>query len=86
MSWIIFYTRSSESDLDKLDKTARKRIIAKVEWIAEHFDDVVPLPLHGPLRGLFKLAVGDWRIIYDFENAQRQIVIHHKGHRSKGYE
>lgn len=86
MPWRVFYTRSAESELDRLNGAVRKRITTKVEWLAEHFDDVVPLPLHGPLRGLFKFAVGDWRIIYDFENTKKRIVIHHVGHRSKIYE
>ncbi|MBI2624256.1 type II toxin-antitoxin system RelE/ParE family toxin [Candidatus Parcubacteria bacterium] len=86
MPWSIFYTRSAEGELGRIDRAVRKRVIAKVEWLAEHFDDVVPLPLHGPFRGLFKFAVGDWRIVYDFESTKNRIVIHHIGHRSKIYE
>ncbi|MGB5592986.1 MAG: type II toxin-antitoxin system RelE/ParE family toxin [Crocosphaera sp.] len=37
------------------------------------------------LNGLFKLRVGDYRVIYSFIIAEKRIIIHKVGHRSSIY-
>ena len=54
-------------DLSKIDKTVAERITDKLTWLSENIDNITPLPLKGDLSGLYKLKVGDWRIIYDID-------------------
>ena len=54
-------------DLSKIDKTIAERITDKLTWLSENIDNITPLPLKGDLSGLYKLKVGDWRIIYDID-------------------
>lgn len=63
-----------------------RRIINRVRWLAEHFEEITPEPLKGSLAGLFKLREGDYRIIYQPLRGERLIVIHEVGHRREIYK
>jgi len=41
--------------------------------------------LTGDLAGLYKLRMGDYRVIYEALSAERTIVIHAVGHRRQIY-
>ena len=41
-----------------LDKTIAERVLKKLKWLAENFENLSPMPLRGELKGLFKLRVG----------------------------
>gem|GEM_PF-5575098 len=59
-----------------------KRIRAKIE--AElNSEDLVPEPLHGPYSGIYKLRVGDYRVLYPF--SANAILVVHIVHRSDAY-
>ena len=55
-------------DLQKIDKPIVKRILNKISWFSQHFDNITPEPLSGDLAGMFKVRVGDWRIVYTIKN------------------
>jgi mRNA interferase RelE/StbE len=84
--WKVIFTIEAEDDLDKLDKQIRKRIIEKILWLRDNFDQVIPLPLGGRWQGFFKLRVGDWRIIHEVEDSKKQITIHYIDRRDKVYK
>ncbi len=83
--WEIFLTSETESDLEKLDTTVRKRILEKLKWFKKNFRQITPLPLTGEWKGFFKLVIGDWRVIYKINNTERLIMIYRIEHRSKVY-
>ena len=72
-------------DLSKIDKTVAERITDKLTWLSENIDNITPLPLKGDLSGLYKLKVGDWRIIYDIDHKEKVITVHKIGHRKEIY-
>jgi mRNA interferase RelE/StbE len=86
--WSISYVKSAVDDISELDSSA-KRIIKKA---IEEKLMVDPLKFGKPLRrnlsGLFKLRVGDYRIIYQVkENEVVVVVVVVKvGHRREVYE
>lgn len=86
MKWRIFITKEAEEDLDDLDSSIRNRILQKLIWARDNFDDIVPLPLGGLWRGFFKLRIGDWRVIYDIEIKKHIITVHQVGLRDKIYK
>jgi len=57
--WQCILTKEAELDLKRLDYSTRKRILEKIKWMRENFDQITPLPLGGKWRGFFKLRVGD---------------------------
>ena len=75
----------AEDDLAKLERPLRRRIIERLEWLAENFEEITPLPLGREWKGFFKLRAGDWRIIYQVEHTERQILVHRIDRRDKIY-
>ena len=71
-------------DLEKIDRPIVKRILHKISWFSKYFDAVTPEPLSADMSGLFKLRVGDWRVIYEI--GKDVIVIRAVGHRRDIYK
>lgn len=74
------------NDLSKLDKAISRRIIEKLSWLSENIENITPLSLTGKYTDLFKLRIGDWRVIYDIDRNQKIITVHKAGHRSEIYK
>jgi mRNA interferase RelE/StbE len=60
MSYLIEYEPEAIDDLEKLTRAVRERIVKKVIWLSENFEQVNPQSLIADLSGFFKLRVGDW--------------------------
>jgi mRNA interferase RelE/StbE len=69
----------------RLDKPVGRRIVERINWLAANLDSVVPEALAGNLAGLYKLRVGDYRVIYETLRQEETIVVHAIGHRSEIY-
>jgi mRNA interferase RelE/StbE len=84
--WTISYVKSAVDDIAELDGSA-KRLIKKA---IEDKLMVDPLKYGKALRrnlsGLFKLRVGDYRIIYQVKEKEVIVVIVKVGHRREVYE
>lgn len=80
------FTVEAREDLDKLDSQIKKRIIEKILWLRDNFDEIIPLPLSGKWQNFLKLRVGDWRVIYAAEDSKKQLIIHLIGRRDKIYK
>jgi mRNA interferase RelE/StbE len=72
-------------ELSQLDKSVSRRIVKRITWLAAHLDEVKWEALSGDLEGLYKLRVGDYRVIYEVLHGERTIVIHAIGHRREIY-
>lgn len=64
----------------------RRRTYERLFWLAYHFDEITPLPLEATLKGFFKLRVGDWRIVYEVNDVDKEIVVHAIDRRDKIYK
>lgn len=84
--WRFDITNNGNADLEKLDSQIKKRVVEKLRWFVENFNSITPIALDEPLKGFFKLRVGDWRIIYDFEREKNLITIHAIDNRDKVYK
>ena len=58
----------------------------KIRWLAENFDSIKPEPLGGPLSGLYKLRVGDYRVVYSVDRDKKLLTVRLVGHRREIYE
>jgi len=72
--------------LQSLDKPTAKRILDKLSWFSENFDNIIPLPLKGALSGTYKLRVGDWRVVYSSEVDKHVITVYLIGHQRDIYK
>ncbi len=73
-------------DLWALDKVVAQRALKKTRWLAENFEDITPEILKGDFKGLFKLRIGDYRVLYTVNYNERKIIIHLVGHRKDVYK
>jgi mRNA interferase RelE/StbE len=72
-------------ELAQLDKQAGRRIVQRIQWLAQNLDMIRPEALSGSLAGLYKLRVGDYRVIYEVLQPEVTIIIHAVGHRRDVY-
>ncbi|MDZ8023444.1 MAG: type II toxin-antitoxin system RelE family toxin [Nostoc sp. SerVER01] len=86
MSYSVNFEPESITDLDNLAQTVRLRIINKIEWLSINIEQITPVPLKGEWSGFYKLRVGDYRVIYEFNMESQLIIITKIGHRSEIYE
>jgi len=77
--------KSATRELAQLDKAVGRRVVERINWLAANLDKVRLEPLKGELAGLYKLRVGDYRVIYEILHEERTIVIHAIGHRRDIY-
>jgi len=78
MKYEVKWTETSLDQLKKLDKAITERIIDKVEKISER-----PFNFVKKLKdfNLFRLRVGDYRVIMSIENEKMIIFVLEVGHR-----
>ena len=79
----IEFTDKAVEGLESLTAMVRERVFKKIRWMSENFDDIRHQGLSANLSGLFKLRIGDYRVIYSFDDDF--ITIHQVGHRRDIY-
>jgi len=77
--------KAASQELERLDKPIGRRIVQRINWLAANLDAIRLEALTGDLAGLYKLRVGDYRVIYEVLWDEKTIVIHAIGHRSDIY-
>ena len=86
MSYAVEYEPEAVEDLKRLPGSIRQRIVAKINWLAENFDQVQQFPLTANLAGFFKLRAGDYRVIYQCDRTLQVITVDRIGHRREIYD
>jgi mRNA interferase RelE/StbE len=86
MSYSVEYEPEALADLERLTQAVRERVINKITWLAENFDQITPQALTADLSGFFKLRVGDYRVIYEFSRNDEVISIDRIRHRREVYD
>ena len=80
------YLHEFLAEFEKLDKSVRRQLFRKL-------DEMQRTPMEGfshqalkgtQFKGLFKLRVGDWRLVYRITG--REVLFVTLGHRSEVYE
>jgi len=79
----IEYKSSVSRDLKHLDKNTAKRILKDLEGTPTADPDA-GIPLTGQFKGLFKLRIGDYRVIYS--KTGDNVLILRIGPRNKVYD
>lgn len=82
MKYEVKWTETSLRQLEKLEKSTAKRIVDKVEFVSEDsFTHVQKLKGFG----LYRLRVGDYRVIMSIERKKMIVFVLEVGHRSVIY-
>ena len=88
MSWDYDFEADALRALRDLGPSARAEIIA---WLDERVKGApnprqFGLPLRGPLHGLWRYRVRDWRILCRIEDSRLIVVVVQVAHRSTAYD
>lgn len=83
MPFQINYKRSVLKDLKKIDKVSAERIIHDLESKLTGNPEIGEA-LTGQFKGLYKLRVGDWRVVYSIHH--ESILVLRIGHRHSVYK
>ena len=87
MAWTIDYTDTAKGQLCKLDKQTARRIM---DFMDERVAGLGNLrstgkALTGPLGGLWRYRVGDYRVICDLQDAALRVLVVQVGNRREIY-
>jgi mRNA interferase RelE/StbE len=77
------YAREFDVRFDKLDSRIREQIQAKIRELGTRLDQFPHQRLQG--RSEYRLRVGDYRVIYDFDLAKNILYLITLGHRREVY-
>ncbi len=80
---ITYHPKVVETDIPRLGYVV-KRLLFVIHKKLTFYPETYGLPLHSPLRGYWKLRVGDYRVIYKVVNDEIRIQV--MGHRKEVYE
>ena len=80
------FTPAARDQMARLDKPIAQQMLRKLRWLAENYEQTIHLPLKGNLKGMYKLRVGDYRLLYTIEEGKDQIVVHFAAHRREVYK
>ena len=80
----IAFKASVNKDLTNLPKNLVARVWRRVELLKQQPFPKQAVKLEGS-EGLYRLRVGDYRIIYGVDVRARQVVIHYVRHRREVY-
>ena len=84
--WQARFTSEAVKSLERLHKPVAAQVVRKVQWLAANFGALTPEPLKGEWKGVYKLRVGDYRVLYTIDRQAQSLVIHLIGHRSEIYK
>ncbi|MBI1802239.1 MAG: type II toxin-antitoxin system RelE/ParE family toxin [Chloroflexi bacterium] len=83
-SYSVILKPSVEKDLRALPKLNLARVIRRIEQLRTEPITRQALKLSGAEQ-LYRVRVGDYRIIYEVDSQRRQILVHYVRHRREAY-
>jgi mRNA interferase RelE/StbE len=82
--WSLRLTRSAEKDLRRLDPPVRKRVLDGLDRLLAQDRSLDVTRLTGSEH--FRLRVGDWRVIFDFDRETEIMLVKRVLPRGRAYE
>jgi mRNA interferase RelE/StbE len=77
-------TRSAEKDLRRLDPPVRKRVLSGLDRLVAEDRSLDVRRLTGSEH--FRLRVGDWRVIFDYDRETETVLVRRVLPRGRAYE
>ena len=75
--------RSATRDLEKIARQDRERIMFAIDRLGEQ--PHAGYPLKGSLRGLRRIRVGDYRVVYEVLESELVVLVVRAAHRREAY-
>ncbi len=86
MAYNVIWHEGTLKELKKLNRTSTKKIVAKVKNYLIQDPVKLGTPLKGNLKGLYRYRIGEYRVIYVIDQAEKKIIILNVKHRKKIYK
>ena len=86
MTYIVEYERRALTDLRRLDRQIAQRVHDAIEGMAARAATYQHKRLAGRLNDQYSLRMGDYRVRYTLDHANRRITVLRALHRSEAYE
>ena len=83
MSYSLRIKRSASRELARAPRSDRRRIVRAIDGLAEH--PLAGSALKGELRGLRRIRVGDYRVVYEVLADRLVILVVRVAHRREAY-
>ena len=83
MPFSIRIKRSAAKELESVGKGTRGRLVGAIDSLGEN--PLAGSPLKGGLRGLRRLRVGDYRVIYEVLDGELVVLVVRVSHRREAY-
>ncbi len=79
MTFSVFIAKPALQELKKLPRPISRRILAKITEMEDHLDQLDVKRLSG--QRVFRLRVGDYRVIFDLDPSHAEINVLKVAHR-----
>lgn len=83
VSYSVRIKRSAARDLAGISQPVRTRVIHAIDGLREQ--PLAGVPLKGDLRGLRRVRVGDYRIVYELLRSELIVLVVRVAHRREAY-
>ena len=83
VSYSLRIKASAAKELSRVERSDRERITDAIDRLREH--PLVGAPLKGGMRGLRRIRVGDYRVLYEVQHDILVILAVRIAHRSDAY-
>jgi mRNA interferase RelE/StbE len=84
--YVITFKKSAEKELSRLPTQAIKRIAKAIDALTENPRPTGSKKLEGQKESLWRIRIGDYRVIYLVEDVIKIVEIRRVGHRKDIYE
>lgn len=78
---VLFHPLVHKEDFKKIDNSVQKTIIKAIRRKLTIYPEKYGRPLGRELKGLWKLKVSDWRVIYEIEKEEIRVYVIMVGYR-----
>lgn len=88
MAYRVIVLPAAESDLERVDREARVRVLRRLAWLGENAPAIVHHRLANmpdDLAGLCRMRVGDYRVLYWVYPGQALVKVYRVQHRREVY-
>ena len=83
MRYAIRIKASAARELQRIERPTRERLIAAIDRLAEN--PFAGRALKGELRGLRRIRVGDYRLLYEVRDGDLLVLVLRVAHRREAY-
>jgi mRNA interferase RelE/StbE len=85
MTWTVDFTPAARREFDRLDGTIQNRVSQKIDELERNGPHVAGIKLLYASERLYRLRVGNWRIIFQIDFKHSAMTIAKIAHRSEAY-